>query len=537
MLGQNLMMTVSGLGLFLFGMLYMEHALREAAGRRLKGFIRKSTETLPRSLSTGVLATVALQSSSVVSLMTLSFVGAGLMTLASGIGVIFGANLGTTVTAWMLVLFGFKVSIESFALPIVGFSGLILVFSPSGKLGGSAKVLIGFGLLFLGLGYMKSGTEGFAALIDYQKYLGYPPWVYLLLGLGLTASIQSSSASTAIVLSLLNANIVTFPVAAAMVIGGNVGTTVTILLGSLGGTPDKKRVAWAHVTFNVLTGLVTYFLLPPLSRLILDLFDLKSDPTLALAIFHSLFNLLGVALLSPWTPWLAKGLQKLFVAKEEPLTRYIDKVDTSVPEAALAALKNETRHLFERVLAFGAVSFDLEPMEAPPETKPLPARGSYLEQYRDLKRLEMKIIEFTVKLGQQPLSEVEVQEVDGILRSVRDLVFAAKSLKDVKPNIEDLSRSPAGYEADLYGRFRDRWASFAKGLSRMLRGDSEAAAMVLAVHEKIEAENEGALRGISETIRTYSMDEVLASSILNLNRSFFLAAQAIAEAARLQLFK
>lgn len=536
MLGQNLMMTVSGLGLFLFGMLYMEHALRETAGRRLKGFIRKSTETLPRSLSTGVMATVALQSSSVVSLMTLSFVGAGLMTLSSGIGVIFGANLGTTVTAWMLVLFGFKVSIESFALPIVGFSGLILVFSPSGKLGGSAKVLIGFGLLFLGLGYMKSGTEGFAALIDYQKYLGYPPWVYLLLGLALTASIQSSSASTAIVLSLLNANIVTFPVAAAMVIGGNVGTTVTILLGSLGGTPDKKRVAWAHVTFNVLTGLAAYFLLSPLSRLILDLLDLKSDPTLALAVFHSLFNLLGVALLSPWIPWLAKGLQKLFVAKEEPLTRYIDKVDTSVPEAALAALKNEIRHLFERVLAFGAVNFDLEPVELPPEAN-LPAKVPYMEQYRDLKRLEMKIIEFTVKLGQQPLSEAEVQEVDGILRSARDLVFAAKSLKDVKPNIEDLSRSPGGYEADLYARFRDRWDSFAKGLSRMLRGDSEAAATVLAVHEKIEKENEGALRGISEAIRTYSMDEVLASSILNLNRSFFLAAQAIAEAARLQLFK
>ena len=232
----------SGLGMFLFGMFYMEIALKELAGIRFKQWIKNSTSSRVKSLLTGTLATAVLQSSSVVTLMTLSFVSTSLVSLESAIGIIFGSNLGTTVTAWIVATLGFKVKIELFALPMIGLGGFMLILNSSHKrLEAVAKILIGFGLLFFGLEIMKNSIETLGHNFDLSLYTHYPLIVFVGLGFIITALIQSSSATTAIILSALYAGILSFEQSAAMVIGANVGTTVTALLGGIGGIPDKKR--------------------------------------------------------------------------------------------------------------------------------------------------------------------------------------------------------------------------------------------------------------------------------------------------------
>ena len=258
--------ALSGLGMFLFGMFYMELALKEAAGIRFKSWVKNSTSSTLKSLLTGAGATMVLQSSSVVTLMTLSFVSASLITLHSGIAVIFGSNVGTTAVVWIVATLGFKVKIEVFALPMIGAGGLLLVLGASNrKVAAAAKVLIGFGLLFLGLDIMKTAIESFASWIDLSLYAHWPLIAFVGFGFLMTALIQLSSAAMAVVLSALFAQILNFEQAAAMVIGTNIGTTVTAILGSIGGIPDKKRAAAAHFMFNLITAVVAFLLLPFLS--------------------------------------------------------------------------------------------------------------------------------------------------------------------------------------------------------------------------------------------------------------------------------
>lgn len=275
--------------------------------------MKNSTSTTFKSLTTGALATALLQSSSVVTLMTLSFVSASLISLHSGIGVILGSNVGTTVTAWIVATLGFKVQIEAFALPMIGAGGLLLIFANShNRVSKFAKVLVGFGLLFLGLDIMKTAIESLAGMIDLAKFTNFPLIAFVGVGFVLTALIQSSSAATAIVLSALYVHILSFEQAAAMVIGTNIGTTVTAILGSIGGIPDKKRVAVAHFIFNLVTAVVAFLLLPILTHFLMYVVGLQNDLITALALFHTLFNVMGVVLLLPFISLMAKYLNRFF---------------------------------------------------------------------------------------------------------------------------------------------------------------------------------------------------------------------------------
>ena len=346
-----LIQALSGLGMFLFGMLYMEMALKKSVGMRFKTWVKNSTSTTLKSLITGMIATTLLQSSSVITLMTLSFVSASMITLHSGIAVIFGANVGTTATSWIVATFGFKVNIESFTLPMIGAGGLLLIFANENRrLTTIANVLIGFGLLFLGLEYMNTSIAPVTTMVDLSEFSNFPLLAFLGIGFVLTAIIQSSSAATAIVLSALYVNVISFEQAAAMVIGTNIGTTVTALLGALGGVPDKKRVAAAHFIFNFITAAAAFLLLPFLVEFLMSFKGLRNDPIISLALFHTIFNLLGVLLLIPFISLMAKYLKKLFLYDEPVATRYIHLVDPHYSEAAFIALRDEVNRMYLKTM-------------------------------------------------------------------------------------------------------------------------------------------------------------------------------------------
>jgi phosphate:Na+ symporter len=527
----------SGLGIFLFGMLYMETALKDAAGLRFKSWVKNSTSTTFKALLTGAGATAILQSSSVVTLMTLSFVSAALMSLKSGIAVIFGSNVGTTATAWIVALLGFNVKIDAFALPMIGIGSLMLIFANTNqKLGSIAKVLIGFGMLFFGLDIMKSAIESFAHMIDLATFANYPLIVFIAIGFVVTALIQSSSAAIAIILSALYANILTFEQSAAMVIGTNIGTTVTAILGAIGGIPDKKRAALAHLLFNLITAGVAFLLLPFMSYLLMRY--MHSDPTTALALFQTLFNLLGVVMLTPFIGLLARLLNRMFVSNKAVPTRYIHLVDPKVPDTAFIALRNEVSYLFVKSVKYGLLLMNIKPSDLlvknmDPEALVTTNRTimdfDYIRAYDVIKEMEISIVEFTALLNQQSLTVEQSESIDALLTSVRESVYAAKILKDIKFDIDSFASSDNQHILNIYNSIRKNLAYAAIIFKHHM--DEEWS--IEKCHEKfavaVEA-NHQIMKEATLSVGMAGVNEKMAISLLNTNRSIFIASQSLLEA-------
>ncbi len=537
----QLIQALSGLGMFLFGMLYMELALKEAAGRRFKSWVKNSTSSTLKSLMTGTIATALLQSSSVVTLMTLSFVSASLITLYSGIGIIFGANVGTTVTSWIVATLGFKVKIEAFALPMIGAGGLLLIFAASHKrITTVAKVMVGFGLLFLGLEFMKSSIESLTTIIDLERFSYYPIIAFIGIGFFLTALIQSSSAATAIVLSALYVHILNFEQAAAMVIGTNIGTTVTALLGALGGIPDKKRVALAHFIFNFITAVAAFLILTPLTNFLMGFQVLKHDPVTALALFHTIFNLIGVVLLIPFISLMAKYLKKLFVSVEPEPTRYIHLVDPQFSETALVALRDEVNNLFVKTMKYALLVSNIKPndifvkklgLKEAIEANQEPIEFDHKIAYNSIKDIEIKIMEFVSVLNQQDLLEDNRESLETLLASVRESVYAAKMLKDIKNDMNEFSESSSSTIHNIYDDIRRNLLYAIQIFVNYMEGEWNMEKCV-EKFSKSEEENKRIMKVASLSISHKGINEKKVVSLLNSNRSISIASQALFEASR-----
>ena len=533
--------ALSGLGIFLFGMFYMEHALKEAMGFRFKRWIRNSTSTPLKSLLTGAGATAVLQSSSVVSLMTLSFVSASLISLPAGIAVIFGSNLGTTVTAWIVVTLGFKLKIELFTLPMIGLGGFFLILGQSNKkLVAVSQAMIGFGLLFFGLDLMKTAIEAAAVNIDLSQYTQLHLVVFVGLGFILTAMIQSSSAATAITLSALYAHILSFDQSAAMLIGTNVGTTVTALLGGIGGIPDKKRAAFAHLLFNVITGFVAYMLLPLLSFFLMDTLDLKEHPTVALALFHTIFNFLGVILLTPFIPLMARYLEKIFVYDTKQATKFIHKVDASMPDTALIALRDEATRLFVKTMKFVLLLANMKPnsiLGQNSDLKETVAKSTdriefdYSKSYEKLKEIEISTVAFVNTLMQQNLNTRQIEYLDLLSRSVRESVYAAKILKDIKNNLDDFSDSDNQDIVHIYNEIRKNLGYTMMIFSNYM-DDKWSEDQCSEKFEKAEERNRQIIHEAASLVAKDKRSRTMVVSLLNANHSVAISMKSLREASK-----
>ena len=340
---------LGGIGLFLLGMGLMTDGLKLAAGPALERILAYSTKTRLRGLASGVLVTALVQSSSAVTVAAIGFVNAGLLTLGQSMWVLFGANVGTTMTGWLVALVGLKFKIELLALPLIGI-GMALRLSGEGKRRGAlGMALAGFGVLFLGIDMLKESFSGMSADFSLPEGEGARDiLLQVLIGILLTVLMQSSSASLAIALTAAQGGLLTAQGAAAVVIGANVGTTVTALIAAIGATPNAKRAASGHVLFNVLTGTMALALLPWLVSAIGmagETLELGSAPAAKLALFHTAFNLLGVVLIWPIAGRMVEFLEKRFrtAEEDEARPRYLDTNIAAVPALALDALKREVR--------------------------------------------------------------------------------------------------------------------------------------------------------------------------------------------------
>lgn len=345
--------ALGGLALFLLAMLLMTEGLNVFAGSGLKQLLGRWTSTPLRGVFAGIMVTGVVQSSSAVTVATIGFVNAGVLTLRQALGVIFGTNVGTTMTGWLVSLVGFGFKIEAFALPILTL-GVMLRLGCSGKrCQGLGMALAGFGLFFLGLAFLKDATGGLAAAYGAgvtQGNISGNLGTFLLVGFVATVLTQSSSAAIAIVLTAAAAGVLTIESAAAAVIGANLGTTSTALIAVLKATPNAKRLAFGHIVFNVLTGIVALTLLPVLLWLVAllgDALDMEGSPAAILALFHSVFNILGVAIMLPLAGRLEALLGRMFRSTEEDMgrPRHLDLTLPATPALAVAALNQELLRL------------------------------------------------------------------------------------------------------------------------------------------------------------------------------------------------
>ncbi|AZU02891.1 Na/Pi cotransporter family protein [Glycocaulis alkaliphilus] len=341
---------LGGLGLFMLGMALMTDGLKTAAGDALKSILGAWTRTRARGLVAGAFITAAVQSSSAVTVATIGFVNAGLLTLGQAIWVVFGANVGTTMTGWLVSQVGLKLDWGALALPLIGLgmiAGLALKSRP--RLGGAAQAVAGFGLFFLGVGLLQQAFSGLTpqiAALDLEGAGMFAIPLFILVGALLTTLTQSSSAAMAITLSASAGGAVPLSLAAAAVIGANIGTTSTALLASIGATPAARRVAMAHVAFNAVTAIGALALLPLLlwaSEGVLDGAHLVDDTPGRLAAFHTIFNLLGVLLILPLAPRLTRWLAGLFSTPDEAVSRpeYLDSNLLQTPSLAVRSLALE----------------------------------------------------------------------------------------------------------------------------------------------------------------------------------------------------
>ena len=332
---------IGGVGVFLLGMLLLTEGLKAMAGGALRRGLARFTRGRLAAVATGAVATAVVQSSSATTMTTIGLVAAGLLPMVSAIGVILGANLGTTSTAWIVAYFGLKLDVSSVALLAVA-AGALLRLLGRGRLSTAGLPLAGFGLLFVGIGLMQAAmadlADGFAIPAASTDHLG---GMILLVALGaaMTLIMQSSSAAVATTLTALAAGAIGLEQAAALVIGQNVGTTPKALLASLGASAAARRTAVAHVAFNLLTGAVALGLLAALARFGLDPDGALAawDPALVIAGFHTLFNVVGVALFLPWLPTFAALVTRLVPDRGPPLTRHLGYASVDEPALAVQA--------------------------------------------------------------------------------------------------------------------------------------------------------------------------------------------------------
>lgn len=402
--------AAGGLALFLLAMLMMTEGLKTFAGGALKQLLGQWTSTPLRGVFSGILVTGVVQSSSAVTVATIGFVNAGVLTLRQALGVIFGTNVGTTVTGWLVSLVGFGFKIESFALPILAVGVAVRLLAPGKRHQGLGQALAGFGLFFLGLAILKDAFGGIAATYGTSiATAGGGNWpAFLVVGFVATLLTQSSSAAIAIILTAAAGGVVGIEAAAAAVIGANIGTTSTAALAVLKATPGAKRLALGHIAFNLITGVVALALLPVLLWLVGLLTHWlggEGRPVVILALFHTVFNVLGVALLLPFADRLATRLERLFRNTEEDIgrPRHLDATLASTPELAVSALREELcrlRSLVNRIVQTAISRHAATPLIVETQSAALLSLGAAISAFVAKVRTESMPIDVGNDLGQ-----------------------------------------------------------------------------------------------------------------------------------------
>jgi phosphate:Na+ symporter len=540
----------AGVAIFLFGMLMLEDGFKLFSGGFLEQILERATSSVPKSLIFGIVSTTLMQSSSLVSVITISFLSAGLLTLLAGVGIIFGANIGTTTGAWLVAGFGLKVNISTYAMPLLAI-GIVLVFQKSKYVRGAGFVLAGLGFLFLGIHHMKVGFETFKDSFDLTRYalngvLGLI--VYTLVGTAATVVMQSSHATMVLIITALASGQISYENALALAIGANIGTTITAIIGSLTANYQGKRLALAHLIFNSATAFIALLFI----NQIRDAVDFtshmvgiaESDFALKLAVFHTIFNVLGVALMLPLLNLLIRLIERVIREPEIDFSRpkYLSEAVEEFPSTIETALQKEVNHLYNNAVELITHGlnihrhdlFEANDIAALVSSSRKPFEFDIDERYElRVKTLYSAIVEFTTRVTARELPPDVAARVYQLRDVSERIVRAIKEIKHMRRNMTRYTMRQKGVMSDLYNELRTEIARILVEINKMERFDPEHRSRLWLEEERshVESDQQSTSKRIGALIRDGKISADAATSFLNDSNYAYGAMRELIEAA------
>lgn len=473
----------AGLAILLFGMLSLGSGFRAFNGGFLENLLTSSTSTAVKSITFGTIATAVMQSSSLVSVLSISFVSAALLSLAQGIGVIFGANLGNSAGSWLIAgVSGMKIS--ALALPLI-VGGVLFNFQSSKASKGIGQILIGIGFFFLGVGYIKDGFEEYKEVVDFSQYSMEGLYgVLLFVGLGalMTAIVQSSHATLTIIISAFAAGSMSYENALAATLGTSVGGVMTAVIASLSTNIDGKRLAVANCIFNFSIALLViatfdYFVL--INSSISTLLGLEENSVLRIAVFHTLFNLVGVVLMLPLIPKIATLLESIMKDKDSQVDKplYVNDTIVQYQDTAFIALTREVYHLYENAfeLISHALGFSRQDIRSQDKIDDVLKARIWAKEDVDIEIFYIKkikvlfnaILDFSTEVQAHTQDKVYIYKFAMLTSASRHIVEAIKNMELLQPNLKKNSLSKNQILSNEYNALRTHLALLLRSIEEI----------------------------------------------------------------------
>ena len=529
---ENFTIILSGIAIFIIGMFFMQDGFKQLSGGILENLLQKFTNNTFYAIATGFLSTSIVQSSTIITLVVISFLSAELLTLVQGIGIIFGSNLGSTTTAWIVSNLGVDVKISAYAFPMIIF-GVILRLGKSNSSKGGGNVLLGLGFIFLGIAYMKDGFDVIKESIDLasysmKSYTGII--VYILIGIIVTVVIQSSAATLAIVITALNADSISYINALSLAIGANIGTTLTAILASFTSNENGKRVAFVHFIFNFISAIfVTIFIFyfKDFVDLLAPYFGISNhNYGMKLALFHTIFSLVGIILLTPFIHLLVKISENLIPKKVSSASKpkYLTPSVLSNPDAALISIKKEIINLYENCQKAMLHALNLHTTGLTKET--LNARLndeiSIIDMdideiyQKNLKSLYSEIIKYS-SFAQEHMFDFQHKEVGELRRAASLIVEALKDTRDIQKNINYYLRSKNQFIKEEYNILRKELAEILIDINTLstLEDDAEQLTQFELIRNELAQNDLASSEDIDALIREDKIKATMATSYMN----------------------
>ncbi|WP_096021737.1 Na/Pi cotransporter family protein [Campylobacter lanienae] len=470
-ISQSFLTIIFGVCIFLYAMSVLEKSFSMMAS--LESFLKKMTKSNFQSFIFGSVTTTIMQSSGLVSVLAISFLSAGLISLASGLAIIYGINLATITTGWFLAGFGLKVDIAAYSMPLIVI-GMLCMINKTQKIKGFGYFLFSIGLLFLGISYMKGGFDNIKESIDLSQFamsgvIGL--LVYTFVGIVVTVLIQSSHASLTLAIAALSVGQISYENAVGIAIGSNVGSTVMAVIGSINANIEGKKLTVAHVLFNVSCAVISIIFIVPfmyITDTTSDYFNIaKDDYTLRLAVFLSYFNAIGVIIFYPLIPFIEKMLNKFMkdTHKRSKVhsAKYLDQHALQFPDSALEVLNKELLHLYSNANSIIAKSIsissgDIQHSDIPAKdiikARQIPINLDYDELYNNrFKEIYSQIIDYAVLAGSNAKPE-QLSKIMDIRRAALIMAEALKDMKNTQPNIYKYITSSNQYAKEEYDKLR-----------------------------------------------------------------------------------
>ncbi len=531
---ENSKYIVAGVGIFIIGMYFMEDGFKLFSGGIIEKLISKSTNTTFKSINLGIFATAILQSSSLISIIVISFLSAKIISLAGALGVVFGSAVGTTATTWIVSTLGLKIDIAAFAFPMIIF-GVIFRFYKNKNLQGIGNILLGLGFVFLGIGYMKDGFEDLKQGIDLAQFSieGYSGIiVYTLIGMIITIIIQSSSATLALTITALASGQIIYLNALSIAVGANLGTATTAAMGAMVSNANSKRMAVGLFIFKGVTAVITlsllYFIIDFVEYLSNILGISSDDWAMKLSLFHTFFNSAGLIIFSFFIPKLVIFLKKLFIEDKNRYIqkpKYIDLEILTVPFVALKATRNETIHLYDNAseVLSHAIMLDRHRYLGKNDITSIVKESTDIielnidEFYQTrIKSLYSDIIDYSTHFISNLDNEKRAYLYE-LRTACRDIAEAVKNTKELQENISKYLLSDNEYIKNEYNCIREAIAKTINTINEIKNSKDELD--VLSKSELLKNYLVGldviATGRIDILIREKKIDKKMATTLLN----------------------